>query len=220
MNLLKKTKFSGEAPKKRGKHTKDESINQDEFTLYVISILLLHIFSDVPQCIIAIMFSIYKQSEGGSDCIEALSTLSYANSVELVPYSGGLSIVEIMSRDGVVETFFIFSFLSVFFSGLYGVRLFGFDLQKVLIYPWYKNSLYLLVGILLGIFFIFLVLAPFWGAVWANSDFLYLTAGESAFLMWTFVAGLIGYVIAICMPLCFAEQLDCGCEGCCGDGCC
>merc|ERR1712228_158163 len=112
-----------------------------------------------------------KQSEGGSDCIEALNALSYANSVDLVSYSGGLSIVDIMSRDAVVETFFVFSFLSVFFSGLYGIRLFGFDLQKILLYRWWKNCLFLVVGVLCGLFFIFLVLAPFWGAVWLNSDF-------------------------------------------------
>merc|ERR1712154_258931 len=138
-----------------------DTVNKDEFTIYVISILFLHVFEDVTQCIIAIMFSIYKQSNGGSDCIQGLHALSYADSVELVPYSGGLDIVSIMGHDGVVETFFIFSFLSVFFSGLYGVRLFDFDLQKILIYSWWKNLLFLVVGILLGLFFILLVLSPF-----------------------------------------------------------
>merc|ERR1712113_267119 len=112
----------------------------------------------------------------------------------------------------------IFSFLSVFVTGLYGIRLFSFDLQKVLIYPWWKNLIFMIVGICLGLFFILLVLSPFWGAVWLSSDYLYLTNGESAFLMWTFIVGMGGYVVAICMPLCFADQLDCACD--CGDGCC
>jgi len=210
--------FKGEKPKKRGKYHPDNTINKDEFTLFVVSVIFLHVFEDVVQCIIAMVFSIYKQANGGSDCIEDWAATSYADSVQLVPYTGGLSIGEIMGRDDVVETFFVFSFLSVFFSGLYAIRLFSFDMQQVLLYPWWKNMLFLIVGILLGCFFILLVLSPFWGAVWMSGDALYLTKNESAFLMWTFIVGMCGYVVAICMPLCFADQLDCDCA--CGDGCC
>eukprot|EP01083_Nonionella_stella_P034479 94356_1 len=208
--------FKGEKPKKRSAYHKEHRINKDEFTLFVVATLLLHVFEDVVQCIVAIMFSIYKQSNGGSECIVGLGTHSYANSVELVPYTGGLSIVEIMTHDDVVRRFYLFSFLSVFTSGLYAVRLLNFDTLKIMTYPWWKNCLYVLAGILMGLMFLLLVLAPFWGAVWMSADFLYLTKGESAFLMWTFVAGLGGYLVSICMPLCFADQLDCGCE--CGDG--
>merc|ERR1712154_220796 len=126
---------------------------------------------------------------------------------------GGLSILEIMGNDAVVETFF-----AVFCSGLYAVRLLGFNIQKVLLYPWWKNLFFAIVGVCLGFLFILLILTPFWFAVWLSQDLLYLTAAEVTFLGWTCVAGGIGYVVSICMPLCFADQMECGCD--CGDGCC
>lgn len=180
--------------------------------------LLTHVFEDVVISIIAIMFSIYKQGNGGSDCVVDWSKISYDNGVELVSYTGGLNVIEIMSRDSAVELFFIFSFLSVFFTGLYAIRLFSFDIQNILIYPWWKNLLYMIIGLFLGFFFILLLLSPFWGTIWLRSDDLYLSSNESSFLMWTFIVGMGGYVLAICMPLCFADQMDCDCD--CGDGCC
>ena len=124
-----------------------------------------------------------------------------------------------MGRDEAVELFFIFSFLAVFFSGLASIRLLGFDMQHVLTYAWWRNIAYAICGIFLGLFFILLVLSPFWGATWMRRDDLYLTKGESFFLMVTFFIGLGGYCVAMVMPCFFAEQLDCACEcdgGCCG----
>jgi len=210
--------YKGMEPKKTEKLHPQNSVNRDEFTLFVVAILFLHVFEDVIQCIIAMVFNLYKQANGGGDCIVAWSNLSYVNGVELVPYNGGTDIIAIMTRDDAVELFFLASFLSVFFTGLYTIRLFTFDIVKVTLYPWWKNILFFMVGVLLGLFFILLVLSPFWGAVWMRADSLYLTQSESAFLMWTFIVGMIGYVVAICMPLCFIDQLDCDCE--CGDGCC
>ena len=197
-------------PKKRSKYNK--SINKDEFTIYIICIIFLHIFEDIPQCIISIMFSIYKQMNGGSDCIIDLSEIDYSNSINLIKYNGGTNIFNIMSKDEVVEIFFVFAFLNVFISGLYGVRLLQFDIQDILKYSWYKNLMYFLIGIFLGIFCMLLILAPFWGVTWLSKDYLYLTDAQAAFLGWTSVAGLIAYCFAICLPLMFAEQLDCDCD--------
>lgn len=38
--------------------------------------------------IIAIMFSIYKQANGGADCVIDLSNITYDQSIQLVPYTG------------------------------------------------------------------------------------------------------------------------------------
>ncbi|ETN97348.1 hypothetical protein RFI_40183 [Reticulomyxa filosa] len=175
-------------------------LSLDGFGMFVYAVVALHVLGDVPQSIVAIVFTVYKQ--GDCDCLISWSKDDFGNLLYPPVNTHGHTILDIVSQYPNVALFLGFAFAHVFISGALLVRIFGFDTQKLCEYPWVKTLLYFFAALLCGVISCLIIFAPFWGACWSNADQLEIGGSNKKAILYTFITGMTCWGLLICSPIC------------------